>query len=388
MEAIGQLTGGIAHDFNNILTSVIGYLVLGLERAEVLGDLKLQRQLGQAHLAAQRARELIAQMLAFARRQRSERRPMSPALLVNQTLQLLRATLPSSLTLNFLATAGDDETQVSADAVQLEQVLFNLCINARDAIQGSGSINVRLGLHGGAWRCASCRATGDAQRWVALSVADSGSGIDPDLLERIVEPFVSSKEVGRGSGMGLAMVHGIVHDHGGHVSVETKRGAGSVFQVLLPPAPAPALLPAVPPAELPKSATSPALCGRVMVVDDEAMVGEFMAERIDGWGIAVVLQRDPLQALAWLQDPANALDLLITDQTMPQLSGLELAQRATALRPGLPVLLYSGNAEGFDAAEAQRHGVCAVLRKPVDAEVLRAALQRCLARRTQGTPPH
>ncbi len=386
MEAIGQLTGGIAHDFNNILTSVIGYLVLGLERAEVLGDPKLQRQLGQAHLAAQRARELIAQMLAFARRQRGERRPLSLAPLVSQTLQLLRATLPSSLTLDFQATAGDDETQVSADAVQLEQVLFNLCINARDAIQGPGSIRVRLGLHGGAWRCASCRAAGHAQRWVALSVADSGSGIDGDLLERIFEPFVSSKEVGRGSGMGLAMVHGIVHDHGGHVSVATMHGAGSVFQLLLPPAPA--LLSAVPPAELPKSATTPALCGRVMVVDDEAMVGEFMAERIDGWGIEVVLQRDPSQALAWLQDPANEVDLLITDQTMPQLSGLELAQRATALRPGLPVLLYSGNAEGFDAAEVQRHGVCAVLRKPVDAEVLRAALQRCLARRTQGTPPH
>jgi DNA-binding NtrC family response regulator len=118
-----------------------------------------------------------------------------------------------------------------------------------------------------------------------------------------------------------------------------------------------------------------------MVVDDEAMVGEFMSELLSGWGIEVVLQRDPLQALAWLEDPAHALDLVITDQTMPQLTGLALAQRVGAMRPGLPVLLYSGNAEAFDAAELQRHGICETLRKPIDAEVLRAAMQRCLAPR-------
>jgi len=353
--------------------------VLGQERAEKLADATLQRQLGQAHLAAQRARELIAQMLAFARRQRGERRQLALAPLVNQTLQLLRATLPSSLSLDFQATASDDETQVSADAVQLEQVLFNLCINARDAIQGPGAIHVRLGLHSGAWQCASCRASAERGRWVALSVADDGSGIAADLLERIFEPFTSSKEVGRGSGMGLAMVHGIVHDHGGHVAVETTVGVGSVFRVLLPPAQATHATEQA--AALPKAAQHPALCGRVMVVDDETMVGEFMSELLSGWGIEEVLQRDPLQALAWLEDPAHKLELLITDQTMPQLTGLALAQRARALRPGLPVLLYSGNAEGFDAAELQRHGVCEALRKPIDAEVLRAAMQRCLAPR-------
>jgi DNA-binding NtrC family response regulator len=114
-----------------------------------------------------------------------------------------------------------------------------------------------------------------------------------------------------------------------------------------------------------------------MVVDDEAMVGDFMAELLQGWGMEVVLQRDPMAALAWLEDPRQPLDLLITDQTMPQLSGLALAQRAGALRPGLPVLLYTGNAEGIDAAEAERHGLCGVLRKPVDTEALRAVLQQC-----------
>ncbi len=287
MEAIGQLTGGIAHDFNNILTSVIGYQVLGQERAAKLGDAALLRQLGQAQLAAQRARELIAQMLAFARRQRGDRRTMALAPLVGQALQLLRATLPSSVTLDYPAPAVEAEVKVLADPVQLEQVLFNLCINARDAISGPGLIRVRLGERGGGWHCASCRARIDVGCWVELSVADSGSGIAPELLDRIFEPFTSTKEVGRGSGMGLAMVHGILHDHGGHVLVETAPGAGSVFRVLLPPAHDVAAV--EPAAAAPAAPTAPAapaapLCGRVMVVDDEAMVGEFMAELLSGLG--------------------------------------------------------------------------------------------------------
>ncbi|MBS1178465.1 MAG: histidine kinase [Proteobacteria bacterium] len=382
MEAIGQLTGGIAHDFNNILTSVIGYLVLGQERAGTLGDERLQRQLDKAQLAAQRARELIAQMLAFARRQRGERRVLPLAPLVRQTLQLLRSTLPASVAVNALLPDDAAGPCVEADAVQLEQVLFNLCLNARDAIDASGLIKVRLRECSGSFTCASCRAQLPLASWVELSVADNGSGIAAGTLERMFEPFFSTKEVGRGSGMGLAMVHGIVHDHGGHVVVETEPQAGSVFRVLLPPAQAE---PQSEPAAVAQAPAARPLQARVMVVDDEAMVGDFMAELLDGWGLEVVLQRDPLQALAWLEHSDQALDLLITDQTMPQLSGLQLAQRAGTLRPGLPVLLYTGNAEGIDAEEAKRHGVCGVLRKPVDAEALQALMQRCLSKAVAGT---
>ena len=160
--------------------------------------------------------------------------------------------------------------------------------------------------------------------------------------------------------------------------VETAPGASSVFRVLLPPAHGVAAVePAVAVPAAPAAPAAP-LCGRVMVVDDEAMVGEFMAELLSGWGIEVVLQREPMRALAWLENTGQPLDLLITDQTMPQLQGLQLAERAVGLRPGLPVLLYTGNADGIDEAEAQRHGVCGVLRKPVDADTLRALLQRCL----------
>jgi CheY-like chemotaxis protein len=269
--------------------------------------------------------------------------------------------------------------------VQLEQVLFNLCLNARDAIGGSGLIKVRLRETGGAFTCASCRAQLPSARWVELGVADNGSGIEADTLERMFEPFYSTKEVGRGSGMGLAMVHGIVHDHGGHVEVRTEPGRGALFRVLLPPAPADADGGDVQPAAA-AAAAAPALSGCVMVVDDEPMVGEFMSELLAGWGLEVVLQRDPQAALAWLQDDSRALDLLITDQTMPQMSGLELARRAHRARPSLPVLLYSGQADAIDAALCRQHGVLAVLPKPVDHEALRTLVQRALA--GQGaTPP-
>jgi PAS domain S-box-containing protein len=384
MEAIGQLSGGMAHDFNNILTSVVGYLVLGQERAATLADATLMRQLGQAQLAAQRASDLIARLLAFARRQRGERRVLPLAPLVWRSMQLLRSTLPASVLLDGIETEADPEADtppVLADAVQIEQVLFNLCINARDAMNGAGQIRVNLReTVGSSWRCASCGcAVGSPHggaAWVELSVSDSGSGIAPEVTARMFEPFYTTKEVGRGSGMGLAMVHGIVHEHGGHVLVDTQPGRGTRFRILLPPTATAAEAGAVAgPVQLPPAAR---LHGRVLVVEDEAMVGDFMAEMLSGWGLQVVLMRDPHAALAWLEDGAHALDALITDQTMPQLTGLALARHARALRPGLPLLLYTGNADAIDAAELARHGVHTLLRKPVDPVVLREWLQRVL----------
>jgi CheY-like chemotaxis protein len=263
--------------------------------------------------------------------------------------------------------------------VQLEQVLFNLCINARDAIDGQGWIRVRLQPAEGGGHCASCRARVEHGRWAALSVADSGCGVAPESLERLFEPFFSTKEVGRGSGMGLAMVHGIVHDHGGHIDVRTEVGLGTVFRVLLPAAD-PATTDSGPALSTPQRGTAmPRLAGRVMVVEDDPMVGDFMAELIGGWGLDPLLMRDPVAAAAWLEDSARPLDLLITDQTMPGLTGLELAQRACAARPALPVLLYTGDADVSEAAGMLGSGVCAVVRKPIDAEALRALLQRWLA---------
>lgn len=377
MEAIGQLTGGIAHDFNNILTSVIGYLVLGIERADALGDATLQRQLGQANLAAQRARDLIAQMLAFARRQRGERRALAIAPLVRQTLQLLRPTLPASIHLHAPLPDDAQSPWVMADAVQLEQVLFNLCINARDAMGGHGRLQVQLTRHENADQaCASCRAPVGAGPWVALTVTDDGHGMAADMLERVFDPFFSTKPPGHGSGMGLAMVHGIVHDHGGHIAVHTAPGEGARFTVLLPLARP----------HMDTASDAPArwhgrreLQGQVLLVEDDPMVGDYLQELLGGWGLQVTLQRDPRQALKWLDAVSTPLHLLLTDQTMPGMTGMQLATEVRARRPDLPVLLISGNAGGFDAQQLQQAGVHAALPKPLDPNALRERLQQLLA---------
>jgi len=375
MEAIGQLTGGIAHDFNNILTSVTGYVVLAAERAAAIGEATIARQLEQAQIAAERARDLIAQMLAFARRQRSERHALALDNELGQSAQLLRSTLPSSVRLQ---TELDRATPlVRGDSVQIEQVLFNLCINARDAIAGAGTVTIGLGAAPVSGVCASCRSPVHGH-WVVLSVSDSGDGIPAPVRARIFEPFFTTKEVGRGSGMGLAMVHGIVHDHGGHLLLDDREGGGTRFSVLLPAMASDA-------AEAPRSggpgvATAP-LAGRVLLVEDEAMVGAFMSELLAGWGLQVTHCADPLEVERLLADAGTGprIDLVLTDQTMPGLTGLALAERLQQLRPGLPVLLYTGFGEGLDEAEVGRAGVRAVLRKPVDRSELRSALATALA---------
>jgi PAS domain S-box-containing protein len=382
MEAVGQLTGGIAHDFNNILTSVMGYVVLGQERAEQVGDATLVRQLGQAHLAAQRARDLISQMLAFARRQKGDPRPLALTPLARQTLRLLRSTLPSSIALDaqWLDADGSGEAAwVVADPVQLEQILFNLCINARDAMQGTGRITVRLGTHvGGCWTCASCREPVGSGPWVELSVADTGSGIAPEHRDRIFDPFFSTKAPGHGSGMGLAMVHGIVHDHGGHILLDSAPDEGATFRVLLPPATPEDRLSLTWPAGAARAARP--MAGRVLLVEDDLSVGDYLREQLASWGLEVRLMRDPHEAVAWIADPGQHADLVVTDLTMPRMTGLQLAREVAQLRSGLPVLLVTGHGAELDGQELAASGVVRVLRKPVEPAVLRSALERVLLR--------
>jgi CheY-like chemotaxis protein len=226
--------------------------------------------------------------------------------------------------------------------------------------------------------CASCAAAIGAGRWLRLTVSDTGSGIEPAVLQRMFEPFFTTKEVGRGSGMGLAMVHGIVHEHEGHIGVDTAPGRGSSFHVLLPAADG--AVDAVA-GGASAAADSAPLRGRVMVVEDEPMVAAFMRELLEGWGLDVVVPPDALAAVRWFDDPANDVDLLITDLTMPQLNGLDLAHHAAVLRPDLPVLLYSGDADAVDADALRRAGVRAVLGKPVDPPALRSSLRRWLRER-------
>jgi signal transduction histidine kinase/CheY-like chemotaxis protein len=374
MEAIGHLTGGIAHDFNNILTSILGYIVLARERDAAAADPKLVQHLDQAQRASLRARDLIQQMLTFSRGRRGEPRPLDLAPLVRDALKLMGATLPSSMVVD--VDLDREAPRVMADPVQAEQVLLNLLINARDAMKGMGTVDVSVGLeeHAGV-ACASCRKPIQG-RFVALAVRDSGAGIEPAALDRIFDPFFTTKGVGKGSGMGLSTVHGIVHEYGGHVTVDSAPGTGATFRVLFPPlAEARANPETAPFGPALHAPAVPRISGRILVVDDEAMVGEFIAELLASRGLDVTLQSDPHEAVRWFVENPERVDLVLTDQTMPRLTGLELAQRLTTDRPELPVVLYTGYGEDIGPDELRRHGVAALLRKPVEPASLVALLR-------------
>jgi len=374
MEAIGQLTGGIAHDFNNILAAIMGYVGLALERPGASLDDKLADYLGEAQQGCRRARDLIQQMLAFSRGRHAERRAMPLPALIDESLRLLRATFPSSI--NLEVESADQTAVAEVDPVQLQQVLLNLGINARDAMGGAGTI--RFGVRResvGRRVCASCGQTFDGP-FHRLWVTDSGPGISPQLRERIFEPFFSTKAPGRGTGMGLATVHRIVHDHGGHLLVES--GPGARFEVLLPAESTTTAEPASVAAPAPRGE---ALRGRLLLVDDEESVLGFMRELLLSWGLDVTAVHRASVARDLLAAEGTRLDLLITDQTMPELSGVDLAHAAQALRPGLPVLLYSGHADLIDVEALKQSGIRRVLRKPLEPAELRAAIEECLGPR-------
>jgi PAS domain S-box-containing protein len=373
MEAIGHLTGGVAHDFNNLLAAIMGYIVLAAEREGAGHDPKLGAHLDKALASCRQARDLIQQMLTFSRGQRGSPRPLALADAVAESLKLLRSSLPASLQIETLF----DETPVTLlDPVHLDQILLNLSINARDAMAGVGRIAVRVRpaeLRAKAV-CASCRKRFRGA-FVELSVSDSGPGIAPAVLERMFEPFFTTKEVGRGSGMGLATVHGIVHEHQGHILVESAPGAGSSFRVLLPKAAAGTVAATTRDPSPRRNARKP-LRGRVLVVDDEKAVADFMRELLESWGLEAAAATSPHGVLERIA--REPLDLVILDQTMPGITGIELAREIAAARPQLPVILYTGNSDRLEKDELAAAGVRALLSKPVEPdalyEILRAHL--------------
>lgn len=363
MEAIGHLTGGIAHDFNNILTSVLGYVTLARDRSGSQRDEKLDRYLERAERAGGRARDLIAQMMTFSRGQQGEREEVDVVRLVDESLTLLESSLPASIEMT--VSLPQELPTISIDPVHFEQILVNLCINARDAMNGVGKLTVTLSASDGQELvCNGCREAFNG-RYIELAVADSGPGIDAAIVERIFEPFFTTKDIGKGSGMGLSTVHGIVHDHAGHALVDTGLGVGTTMRVLLPmgvsgSAAVPGSVPRV------SNTDDKPLSGRVLIVDDNAEVAEYLDDLLQTWGLEVTIYHDPIAARDRVIAEPALFDLVVTDQTMPRMSGLELATAIGAVSPDLPVFLYTGFSETVTEEIALAAGVRAFLQKPLD----------------------
>ncbi|MBL8350793.1 MAG: response regulator [Burkholderiaceae bacterium] len=368
LEAIGTLAGGIAHDFNNILSAIVGYGELA-QKAAPEGT-PLRRHLDAIAAAGQRGKSLVERILAFARGgDAGTRVPVHVQSVVDEALDGVAATLPAGVTLRRKLVAGD--AGVLGDATQIHQVVMNLCANALQALRGQGRLEVTLDLETIAVPRAVATSTLPAGEYLRLGVADNGAGIAPALLERIFDPFFTTKEVGVGTGLGLSLVHGIVTELGGGIAVDSAVGEGSRFSVYLPVR-AHAAAPRAPAA----LAVERGQGQLVLLVDDEeplVRLGEEMLAELGYEPVGFTSGADALQALR--ADPQR-VDLLLSDEAMPGLTGSELALAARALRPDLPVVLMSGFVTPALQQRARELGAAAVLGKPLVAADIAAALAR------------
>lgn len=376
MEAVGILAGGIAHDFNNILAAILGNVVLAQQ--DVGEDHAASISLAQIRQAGQRARGLVQQILAFSRRQ-----PEKPVRLVlqasiDETLALLHATLPAGVNLH--ASLGTEPLVVLADATQLQQVVINLCTNAWQALPAKGGrIDLQLdAVQPGMDACPAIPAGLAAGSYARLRVHDNGCGMDAPTQSHIFEPFFTTKPVGSGTGLGLAVVHGIVASMGGVLSVRSAPDQGSTFEVWLPlldPTESASVVPVDPDADLP-AAQGPVK--HVVCVDDDETVLLIVERWLQRQGYRVSAFSDPQVALEAFRAAPMSVDVVVTDFNMPVMSGLALAEAMTALRPGMPIVLSSGYVTQELRRDARGAGVSEVIYKEDTFDQLGALLHRLL----------
>lgn len=369
IQALGQMTGGIAHDFNNILAAILGYSNLALNRFVPDKQSKLATYLQEVVAASERARDLIARMLTFTRTQPSASvGVISPATVVEEVVSMMRPSIPASIQLR---SRIDDDLHIRMDPGELNQVLVNLILNARDAIDGHGTINIclhRLEVNGQICAASQERLYGV---YLALDVSDNGSGIAAEHKSRLFDPFFTTKDVGKGTGLGLSMVQGILRRSGGYVVVNSQPGVGTRFQLLFPIASTQESSPSAKAADLNVWSGSGQ---HIWVVDDEPAVARYLGELLEDWGYSVRLFTEPSQVLTAFEMEKENVDLLMTDHTMPGLTGIQLVSRLHRVKPDLPVVLCTGFAEGIDRHEMVHNGIRHLLVKPVDVTDLQKAL--------------
>ena len=378
MQAVGTMAGGIAHDFNNILGAILGNVELA--KADCSPESPVLESLHEIDKAGRRARDLVRQILTFSRNEPPQRTPVNLAEVVHDTERLLRVTLPPAIELHMHLSPGLPD--LLADATQVEQALLNLCTNAVHAIGAErGIIQVDAAQVQPDHRL--CERLGLAPTtYVALSVRDNGPGMDAALLGRIFEPFFTTKPVGQGTGLGLAVVHGVMRTHEGAVDVHSAPGHGSRFTLYFPVATdhdtaAAALpLPTAPAAPAPVEQAGAQRSHHVMYVDDdEALV--FLVQRLlRRRGYQVSGFTDPHEATAALRADPQRYDLLVTDYNMPGFCGVDLVREARHIRPDLPVALASGYVTAEIEQAAMAEGARALIHKPNDVEELCATVDR------------
>jgi PAS domain S-box-containing protein len=370
MDAIGTLAGGIAHDFNNILTAINGYTELAQIR--IVGNPEVKEFLAAVLRAGHRATDLVRQILTFSREQPLERRPIKLLPIATETVKLLRATIPS--TIEIVLSLAKDAPTVLADATQVHQILMNLGTNASHAMKDlSGRLTIKLERFVVGQELASRFPKLQPGVYARLSVGDTGCGMDQQTLQRIFEPFFTTKPRNEGTGLGLAVVHGIMDNHDGEITVDSQPGVGTVFHAYFPAYAGEAT------AVDSEKGSAPRGNGEViLVVDDEELLAQLQKETLSQIGYTVEYVTKPAAALALVRSDPGRFALVITDQTMPGMTGLQLAGELKRVRPGMPVILTTGYSASLTPERVTAAGIGLLLIKPPTLHALATAVRSAL----------
>jgi PAS domain S-box-containing protein len=369
LKTIGTLAGGIAHDFNNILTPIIGYSHMALgeveEGSQVYSDIK------RVVKGAARAKELVNQILTFSRRGEPEMASVRLSTIAKEALKLIEASCPANI--EVVADISDECPPVMGDSSQLHQVVMNLCTNAFRAMEEKGGVlSVLVETFEVGSKFTRHRKDDSRGKYVKLSIRDSGHGMSPETLERIFEPFYTTREVGEGTGMGLATVHGIVTGHGGEIFVDSRIGEGTTLDVYLPQTAVAAKDEGVIDETIRQGSE------RILFVDDEEEITQLARQLLERAGYSVTTETDSREALRRFSRQPDDFDIVVTDQAMPKLYGIKLAEEILKIRPGFPVILISGFADSMTLESVQDKGIRDFLMKPLVGHELAQAIRHAL----------
>ena len=371
MQAIGTLAGGIAHDFNNILGAILGYSEMIQEDCPI--GSQMRSDIDSVVEASHRAKELVKQILAFSRQSESEERVLQPALVLKEAMKMLRASLPK--TIDIRQRIDPEAGLILADPTQIHQVITNLCTNAFHAMEETCGI-LNVSLKNKEFFLADLVSEPHVRpgHFIEISVGDTGPGIAPEIMDKIFDPFFTTKEVGKGTGMGLAIIHGIAKQSGGFVSCTSSPGQGTVFFVYLP-IHADTVSPddEIAPMELIQTGIE-----RILFVDDEEMLAKMGEAILTRLGYRVTVETNSIEALKVIQSQPDRFDLVITDQTMPGMTGSDLARRILQIRPEMPIILCTGFSNQISEEKARIYGIKGFAMKPLAKKDLAALIRKVL----------
>jgi signal transduction histidine kinase/ActR/RegA family two-component response regulator len=374
LAAIGQLASGIAHDFNNLMSVIILYAQMMMQSSTL--DEHDRERLRVIEKQGLRAARMIRQMLDFSRRTAIERQPLDLLPLLKEQVKLLQRILPENIQID-LETALN-ECYVFADPTQLEQAFMNLAVNARDAMPDGGKLRFIVEKFEFAREKDAPLPGMTPGEWVCLKVSDTGVGISPEDQEHIFEPFFTTKPAGVGVGLGLPQVHGIVGQHGGHISVASKVGVGTTFTIFLPALKTLEANTGVD--EIPMIAT-PGNRETILLVEDEQALRTTLQEVLERWNYRVIAAANGKEALAILETMASPPDLILSDVVMPEMSGIALFRTLRQRQMDIPIIFLSGHLRGEDLEELRRHGLEAWLPKPPGVDLLAQTIATALRKR-------